>query len=486
MHVFKSRWWSYYTLLLVSAFVLKSSTMAFTQALHENSPKIAVIGAGAAGLAIARVMQRAGLDQVLVLEKDTSIGGVWNYKEAAKDRPMYQGLRTNLPKEIMGYREYPFPKEFDKSFLTHRQVCQYLKGYRDHFNLSVQYGCAVNKLKVLEGEESCVNHSSGDKPWPKIELEWTDGPNQQEKKDVFDAVYIANGHYSQPQVPPIPGIEHFKGKTIHSIEYDLPSDFKGQKILCIGGRASGADLAREMTEAGAARVFLSDSAKKDGNVETLGDTLTWVPRTNAIRKDGTLEFDLGCEIHPEVDVIIFCTGYDYNFPFIGETSNLPLDSRNRRVQPLFEQLWHAVYPNIAFIGLPHSVVPFPLFELQAEACLSQMTRCTLPDLTERMEHAVKAVGGEGMENGRVEDTHYLGSKQWDYCRRMAKYGGVYDESLEAFLTTNQKIYDHTGGLRKDEFPAGPDTYREYVYERDDANSSFRIVETPVESTATVG
>jgi len=42
------------------------------------------------------------------------------------------------------------------------------------------------------------------------------------------------------------------------------------------------------------------------------------------------------------------------------------------------------------------------------------------------------------------------------------------------------------GLRKNAFPAGPDTYREYVYERDDAKSSFRIIKTPVESAATVG
>ena len=41
------------------------------------------------------------------------------------------------------------------------------------------------------------------------------------------------------------------------------------------------------------------------------------------------------------------------------------------------------------------------------------------------------------------------------------------------------------GLRKNDFPAGPDTYREYVYERDDANSGFRVVETPADSMATV-
>ena len=411
--------------------------MAFSQTIKDTSPRVAVIGAGAAGLAVARVMQRAGIENVLVLEKDKEIGGVWNYKQAARDRPMYQGLRTNLPKEVMGYREFPFARDTSKSFLTHADILSYLKSYREHFNLPVRFGCTVNKLQVLTDEQSCVAHPSGDEPWPKIKLEWIDQQSEREEQDVFDAVYVANGHYSKPQVPRIPGIEHFKGKKLHSIEYDLPSDFKGQRVLCIGGRASGADIAREIAEAGAEHVYLSDSAKKDGSVETLGTQLTWVPSTISIRKDGSIEFDLECDIYPQVDVIIYCTGYDYNFPFIDKTSNLPLTAENRRVQPLYEQLWHAVYPNVAFVGLPHSVVPFPLFEFQAEACLAQMSRCTLPVREERMDHAEKAVGGEGIPNGRIADTHYLGNKQWNYGRRMAKYGGVYDEAVEAFITTNQ-------------------------------------------------
>ena len=248
---------------------------------------------------------------------------------------------------------------------------------------------------------------------------------------------MQNGHYSLPQIPPIPGIENFQGKTFHSIEYDSPADFKDKRVLCIGGRASGADIAREMAEAGAAHVYLSDTAKKDGNVETWGTRLSWVPKTTAIRPDGSCEFDLDCNIHPHVDVIVYCTGYDYHFPFIDENSNLQLTAQGRRVEPLYEQLWHAQYPNVCFVGLPHSVVPFPFFELQAEASLAQMSKCTLPDRAERMEHADNAVGGEGMANGRVADTHYLGGKQWDYCRRMAQYGGVYNDQMEAFLTTNQ-------------------------------------------------
>ena len=68
--------------ILVLQLVLISSTTTIT-AMTTPSPKVAVIGAGAAGMAVARVMQRAGLEQVLLLEKDVDVGGVWNYKQDA-------------------------------------------------------------------------------------------------------------------------------------------------------------------------------------------------------------------------------------------------------------------------------------------------------------------------------------------------------------------------------------------------------------------
>ena len=406
------------------------------------APRIAIIGAGSSGLAAARVFSRNGL-QPIVLEKDKYVGGIWKYEPNSKTRPMYRGLRTNLPKEIMAFREFPFPKPQDPSFLPQEKVQEYLEAYRDHFDLTkyIHYGCEVTKVEVLKNQKSLISPES--EVWPQIRLEWKDSINTEhetKRAEVFDVVCICNGHYSRPALATIPGLnDHFRGSIMHSIEYDNPADFKGQTVLCVGGRASGSDLARELAPF-CKHVYLSDSTCP--NVETQGN-ITWVPATIAVNKDdGSIVFDKSPDVTPTVDCIIFCTGYDYEFPFIHDPEILQCQPGERRVTPLFHQLWHAQYPTIAFLGIPHSVVPFPEVELQAEAIHAQFENCNFPSQKERTKSAQKdATSGGCKDNGRVpQDTHYLGPCQWDYERTLAKLAGIFDQKIDNFITTNQVCF----------------------------------------------
>ena len=167
------------------------------------------------------------------------------------------------------------------------------------------------------------------------------------------------------------------------------------------------------------------------------DHVMLIPRTQSVDKDGGVHFSRGGKSNEwtmnDVDVIIFCSGYDYSFPFIGNESNLELESipGERGVQPLYEQLWSARCPSLSFVGLPHSVVPFPLYEIQSAAVVSQlMSKCggiPLPWLSDYLvgaEHDANLGGSNSL--GRAQDTHYLGTHQWDYCRKLAKMAGVYE------------------------------------------------------------
>ena len=133
---------------------------------------------------------------------------------------------------------------------------------------------------------------------------------------------------------------------------------------------------------------------------------------------------------------------------------------------LYKQFWHAQYPNLCFIGIPHSIVPFPFFEIQAESAAAQFQKFSLPDQTSRVKEATAdSTSGGAKVDGRIQDTHFLGSAQWDYCRMVAKMGGIYNDEIEGYIATNKAIYDHAGKARKELFPGGSDSYREIRYNR---------------------
>lgn len=268
-------------------------------------------------------------------------------------------------------------------------------------------------------------------------------------QQTFDNVLICNGHYALPSYPNLQGIDAFKGRVIHAIEYDNPDEFKGKTVLCVGARASGADIAREIGQV-ANKVYLSDSTSAEK--KEFDTNVVLMPRTQHVDEEGVVHFSSSQTNQEQevgdIDVIIFCSGYDYCFPFINKDSNLDLQCvpGERRVSPLYEQLWHANYPSISFIGLPHSVVPFPLFEIQANAVriASQQQNSGisgfLPSLSERQKHAEKAALSGGPDDpGRVQDTHFLGSHQWDYCLGLAKISGFYDKDIENYIATNKVI-----------------------------------------------
>jgi hypothetical protein len=197
----------------------------------------------------------------------------------------------------MAFRELAWGGDGEAaSYVTHGQVQWYVEEFANVFNLTscIRFGCIVNNLKVLtdrDGDRRAMKEekakTDGD-PWPKISLEWTDRGNvNQSTWQTFDGVCICNGHYAVPSFPPISSLEGFLGIVIHAIKYDYPDDFAGKTVLCIGARASGGDIAREIGSVADTRVYLSDLTcnrrKEFGNVIRM-------PRTRSIGNNGEVHF----------------------------------------------------------------------------------------------------------------------------------------------------------------------------------------------------
>ena len=81
--------------------------------------------------------------------------------------------------------------------------------------------------------------------------------NKREKLLEYDAVIVCNGHYYDPLIPTLKGIEDFEGRTCHSHDYRMPHTFQDEIVLIIGAGPSGLDIALQVSKF-AQKVFLYD------------------------------------------------------------------------------------------------------------------------------------------------------------------------------------------------------------------------------------
>lgn len=79
-----------------------------------------------------------------------------------------------------------------------------------------------------------------------------DNSNESQRALLSSRLMMANGQSSLPNVPTFPGVEHFHGKIVHSIDFgqsDVIEDKSIQHIAVIGAGKSAADMVYEAVKA---------------------------------------------------------------------------------------------------------------------------------------------------------------------------------------------------------------------------------------------
>ncbi|RWR87493.1 flavin-containing monooxygenase FMO GS-OX-like protein 4 [Cinnamomum micranthum f. kanehirae] len=400
----------------------------------SNGPQIrschvAVIGAGAAGLVAARELRREG-HKVVVFESGDSVGGTWVYSPSVDSDPLgldpyrkkvqtslYQSLRTNLPRESMGFRDYPFVakptnKERDsRRFPGHGEVLLYLQDFAVDFGLMglVRFKTEVFDVHLVDEGRWMVRSRT-------VRM---DGYDDDDENEVYDGVVVCNGHYMEPRIAEIPGIDVWPGKQIHSHNYRVPEPFQDQVVILIGSSASAVDISRDIC-AFAKEVHVSSRSapdKQPASKQPGYDNMWLHSMIESAHDDGTVVFRDGSSVL--ADVILHCTGYKYDFPFLKVNGVVTVD--DNRVGPLYKHIFPPLLaPSLSFIGLPWKVVPFPLFEMQSKWVASVLSgRLALPSQEEMMmdvEAFYSKLDAAGMPK---RYTHSMSDYQFDYTDELA-------------------------------------------------------------------
>ncbi|XP_073287855.1 flavin-containing monooxygenase FMO GS-OX-like 4 [Primulina huaijiensis] len=394
------------------------------------SRTVAVIGAGAAGLAAARELVLQG-HSVVVYERDTRLGGTWAYTPESESNLMgldpmrqivqsslYASLRTNLPREVMGFRAFPFsasqkPGRDARRFPGHAEVLEYLKDFADEFGLRdlVRFGCEVCHVRMME-----------DHKWMVRSRKRNEFGDSREDDKVYDAVVVCNGHYTEPRIAEIPGIDEWPGKQIHSHNYRVPEPYRNQIVVLIGSAASANDISRDIAEVAKEVHIASRSVQIEELGKLSGHENIWLhSMISYVCKDGTVAFEDGKEVF--ADVILHCTGYKYHFPFLETNGVVTVD--DNRVGPLYKHIFPpALAPWISFVGLPWKVVPFPMFEYQCKWLAGVLSgQIPLPTINEMMADVEGFYSSMEASGIAKRFTHRVGDLQFEYNDWLAGQSG---------------------------------------------------------------
>ncbi|KAM5360999.1 hypothetical protein ACJZ2D_013389 [Fusarium nematophilum] len=406
-----------------------------------SSPKkiqvshVAVIGAGASGLAALRyLLAEKKFTHVQAFEQRATPGGVWNYTSLPEEKnfsiprihpsslpdeaipgedgtkfefitPVYEQLETNIPHTLMNFSDKKFPPQ-TPLFPRHETVLQYLKGYGEDVESHIQYQAQVLDVRRLAGS------------W-KIEV--LDLLTNQVSRTEFDAVVVASGHFNDPYVPNTPGLVEFDqanpGAVLHSKFYRHPDAYAGKKVVIVGNSASGIDLTAQLSRVVKLPVIISEKEKQVAlEPASNTDSTIYLPEITRFQAEGrTVHFANG-HIETDVDAVIFCTGFHYSYPFLQTLEPGVIDPKGGYVAHLWENILYSADPTLAFLSVPQRGIPFPLVETQS-AVISRIWSGRLGPPTEsEMESWVKE---EHLRKGEGKPIHIINfPEDVEYMKRL--------------------------------------------------------------------
>ncbi len=193
-----------------------------------------VVGAGPAGLAVARALARRGV-AATVLERD---------RVAASWARHYDHLTLHTRKGAAALPGLRFPAR-TPTFPRRDDVVAYLRAYAERFVPDLREGVEVRALAPLPAA------TPGAAGW---RLTTSAGPLEAR------AVVVATGIVSAPFTPVIPGADRFRGSLRHAADYRGPAADAGRCVLVVGAGNTGVDLALALADVAAS----VDLAVRDG------------------------------------------------------------------------------------------------------------------------------------------------------------------------------------------------------------------------------
>jgi cation diffusion facilitator CzcD-associated flavoprotein CzcO len=194
-----------------------AATARAVQPDHE----VVVVGAGFGGIGTGVKLKRAGIEDFVILEQAAEVGGTWRENS-------YPGLAVDIPSFSYQF-SFELNPDWSRVFARGAEVqayavkCVERHGLREHLRLSTRVTSATFDER---------NHL------------WRLRVGRRVIKARF--LISATGGFGAPKAPDIPGLERFRGKTMHTAYWDHGHDLHDERVGVIGTGATAVQLLPRM------------------------------------------------------------------------------------------------------------------------------------------------------------------------------------------------------------------------------------------------
>jgi cation diffusion facilitator CzcD-associated flavoprotein CzcO len=184
----------------------------------EPDHEVAVIGAGIGGIGMAIALRRAGIDDFVVLERASDIGGTWRDNR-------YPGIAVDIPAQAYQF-SFELKPDWSRVFARGAEVKAYIDHCADRYD--------VRRFVRLDSE---VRSRTWDEQAQLWRLELPDGGSVTAR-----FVVSAIGAFVNPKSPEIDGLEGFGGAVLRSSAWDYSVDLRGKRVAVVGTGASALQI----------------------------------------------------------------------------------------------------------------------------------------------------------------------------------------------------------------------------------------------------
>ena len=181
-----------------------------------------IIGAGISGLCVAIELAQAGVPYTII-ERSGAVGGVW-----LENR--YPGAACDVPSHLYSYSFAP--GRWSRHFADSREIHAYLREVARSHEVEPHIRFGVEAVEARYDEADGAWH--------------VEAVTAQGDREVLRATILISGvgAFNKPHLPDVPGMDRFRGPSVHTARYpDEGLDLAGKRVVLVGNGASAMQVA---------------------------------------------------------------------------------------------------------------------------------------------------------------------------------------------------------------------------------------------------